>query len=199
VTDTQVRPLHRSSVREHWYATVVRTQLINGACRTLLMHVAACHMDETGRIGHLDETAGRFRGVPHEQLADELGWGKRQRVSERYREAIDAGLLKRGAGGYNGNPALYDALIPAGEGTQRLGTLRPVKVPSGWEPSPGKGPGEQVPAGWEPSAQALAAEGSQPLGHIRARVTYESRQDQPTSLNSRVSPTESVGSEERSY
>jgi hypothetical protein len=99
----------RKTVRDRWYAQVVKTKAINGACRLLLMHVAACHMDETGRIGHMDETTGRFRGVRHEQLAEELGWGKRQRVSERYGEAIKAGLLKRSNGGYNGCPTVYDA------------------------------------------------------------------------------------------
>ncbi len=201
----------RKTVRDRWYAQVVKTKAINGACRLLLMHVAACHMDETGRIGHMDETTGRFRGVRHEQLAEELGWGKRQRVSERYGEAIKAGLLKRSNGGYNGCPTVYDAKPRPDEGTQSLGTFRPVKVPSHGEPSEptkvpshrgpsdGKGPGQQVPPGWEPSDGAEGAEGPQPLGHIRARGTHKSRQDQPTSLNSRVSTTESVGSKERSY
>jgi hypothetical protein len=201
----------RKTVRDRWYAQIVKTKAINGACRLLLMHVAACHMDETGRIGHMDETTGRFRGVRHEQLAEELGWGKRQRVSERYGEAIKAGLLKRSNGGYNGCPTVYDAKPRPDEGTQSLGTFRPVTVPSRGEPSEptkvpshrgpsdGKGPGQQVPPGWGPSDGAEGAEGPQPLGHIRARVTHKSRQDQPTSLNSRVSPTESAGSEERSY
>jgi len=189
----------RKTVRDRWYAQVVKTKAINGACRTLLMHVAACHMDETGRIGHMDETTGRFRGVRHEQLAEELGWGKRQRVSERYGEAIKAGLLKRSNGGYNGCPTVYDAKLRPDEGTQSLGPFRPVKVPSHRGPSDGKGPGQQVPPGWGPSDGAEGAEGPQPLGHRRARGTHQSRRDRPTFLNSRVSPTESAGSEERSY
>ena len=59
----------RKTVRDRWYAQVVKTKAINGACRLLLMHVAACHMDETGRIGHMDETTGRFRGVRRAEAA----------------------------------------------------------------------------------------------------------------------------------
>jgi len=84
----------RKTVRDRWYAQVVKTKAINGACRLLLMHVAACHMDETGRIGHMDETTGRFRGVRHEQLAEELGWAGQAAAGQR---AV--------RGGHQGRPA----------------------------------------------------------------------------------------------
>ena len=54
--------MSRRTVRDRWYAEVLRTRLVTGPCRELLALMAVMHMEDRGYVK-----------VPREQLADELG------------------------------------------------------------------------------------------------------------------------------
>ena len=77
----------RQAVRDRWYWTVIKTDLVAGSCREVLSLIAVHHMSE---LGHVD--------VPRKTLAKELGIAE-HRVTVRIGEAVKAGLLTRVAGG----------------------------------------------------------------------------------------------------
>jgi hypothetical protein len=94
----------RRSVRDRWYAEVIRTRLVNGSCRELLSLIAVRHMTETGYVC-----------VPRATRAAELGVTE-QRITRRVMEAVAVGLLTRTGGGVNGQTQQYLATLPTVEG-----------------------------------------------------------------------------------
>jgi hypothetical protein len=148
----------RRMIRDQWYAVVIKSKKVNGACRLLLAHVAAAHMEPGGLIAHQDEN-GRWRAPTQYQLADELGW-RRQRVNDRYAEAVKAGLLSKHSGGYNGCPTIYKAEVPDDDKGTKATPFRVIQCP-----------GEQVPADRVTETAPGGHPVTQPQGHIRTRAS----------------------------
>src|SRR5690242_9722958 len=96
--------MSRRSVRDRWYAEVIRTRLVDGACRELLSLLAVRHMTRDGHVS-----------VPRATLAAELGIAE-QRVTRRMSQAVNAGLLARGDGGRNRQTQQYRACLPMLQG-----------------------------------------------------------------------------------
>lgn len=94
----------RRSLRDCWYAEVIRSRLVSGACRELLSLLAVRHMTDGGHVQ-----------VPRATVAAELGIAE-PRVTVRIREAVGAGLLSRVGGGINGQTQRYAAVLPPAEG-----------------------------------------------------------------------------------
>lgn len=161
--------MSRRTVRDHWYAEVIRTRLVTGPCRELLTLVAVMHMDDRGHVK-----------VPRDQLADELGISP-HRVTVLIGQATKAGLLVKVAGGYNGQTSKYVAQVIEGcpeSATFRLGRYRAESTlqrhPSG-RPDGGEGCSEGAP--------------------IRARGTYKNRDSEPAPVGSRVEREHDVASQ----
>jgi DNA-binding Lrp family transcriptional regulator len=99
-----VRVSRRRSLRDRWYDEVIRSRLVDGACRELLSLIAVRHMTAAG---HVD--------VPRAKLAEQLGIAE-QRVTRRMSQAVDAGLLARLGGGVNRQTQQYCAVLPPVQG-----------------------------------------------------------------------------------
>lgn len=165
--------MSRRSVRDRWYAEVIRTRLVTGPCRELLSLMAVMHMDDRGYVK-----------TPRDQLADELGISA-HRVTVLIGQATKAGLLVKVGGGHNGQTSRYAAQVIEGcseSATFRLGRYRAESTlqrhPSG-VPNEGDGCAEKAP--------------------IRARATYKSREQEPAPDGSRVEREHDGTSQERSY
>jgi len=94
----------RQTVRDRWYWTVIKTDLVAGSCRELLSLLAVQHMTELGHVK-----------VPRRELAQQLGIAE-HRVTVRMGEAVKAGLLDRIAGGVNAQTVQNAARFPDGQG-----------------------------------------------------------------------------------
>jgi hypothetical protein len=104
VRATTVTRQTRRSVKDRWYLEVIRTRLVNGACRELLSLIAVRHMTDTGYVC-----------VPRAVLAAQLDVDE-QRITRRVMEAVGAGLLTRVGGGVNGQTQQYLATLPTRQG-----------------------------------------------------------------------------------
>jgi hypothetical protein len=105
--------IRRGSFPDRWYAEVIRSRLVKGACRELLSLIAVRHISPRGDVA-----------VSRETLAEELGLPVQQ-ISNRILEATRAGLLVRVDGGHNGRQARYRACIPPPVGSA---TAEPTEV-----------------------------------------------------------------------
>jgi DNA-binding Lrp family transcriptional regulator len=83
-----------------WVAAIAAAD-VGPSCKMLLFYLVA-----SGRC----TTSGAI-SFPRDAVAHELGLHP-QRISERIREARDAGLLDKRGGGYRGRAAEYVAVIP---------------------------------------------------------------------------------------
>jgi hypothetical protein len=138
------------SLKDRWYAEVIRTRLVNGACRELLSLLAVRHMTDAGSVC-----------VPRAVLAEELGVPP-SRISDRILEATTAGLLTRVGGGHNGAVTRYRAALPGPKVLPERVPTRAVKVLP-----------EPVPTGevaYGSAGTYSEAEGSATAGSIRARA-----------------------------
>lgn len=164
--------MSRRTVRDRWYAEIVRTRLVTGPCRELLSLVAVMHMDDRGYVK-----------VPRDQIADELGITP-HRVTVLIGQATKAGLLVKVAGGYNGQTSKYAAQAVEGcpeSTTFRLGRYRAEST---------------LPR--HPSARSQEDEGCAEKAPIRARGTYKSRDAEPAPDDSRVEREHGVTSQDGS-
>lgn len=151
--------MSRRTVRDRWYAEVIRTRLVSGSCREMLAYVAVRHMSE---IGHVK--------VPRSELAKALDIAE-HRVTVRMSEAVKAGLLDRLAGGVNGQTVIYGARLPSVQGA---GSRHPrPKVEVSGKRHPQNDTQESAP-------------GCRDAAPIRARVTYKNRDADPVPVGSGV-------------
>lgn len=151
----------RKGMRDRWLRAVLRADADDLTNAVKLVCVALhLWMDDTGRV-----TANR------QDVADAVGWETKQRVSDRLREARQAGFLDVVAGGKNGRPVTYDAMIPA--------KYRQPGTPSRGTPGNGsRGTSNGVPAHAEESDGRYPATGHQ-YARARARATSETRHSEP--------------------
>ncbi|MCU1614706.1 MAG: hypothetical protein JWO98_2246 [Frankiales bacterium] len=145
--------MSRRTLRDRWYAEIIRTKLVTGPCRELLSLMAVMHMDDRGYVK-----------VPRDQLADELGISA-HRVTVLIGQATKAGLLVKVGGGHNGQTSRYAAQLIEGcpeRATFRLSRYRAESTlqrhPSGGG-NEGEGCPEQAP--------------------IRVRATKNNREQEP--------------------
>jgi hypothetical protein len=127
-------------------------------------------MDDGGRV-----TANR------QDVATALGWATKQRVTDRIKEARDAGFLSVVRGGKNGLPVTYDAMIPA--------RYRAAGTP--WRGTPGNGPrgtSDGVPAPAQEATPTYPATGYQ---YVRVTKTNPDN-GTPPAVN-RESPEQDSG------
>jgi hypothetical protein len=155
----------RRSVRDRWYLEVIRTRLVNGACRELLSLLAVRHMTDTGYVC-----------VPRATLAEELDVLP-QRVTDRIMQATAAGLLVRVAGGHNGATARYVAALPTPEVSAEPIPTRRAKVLPEPIPTVGVGNGRATPSEPIPTREV----GIGRAVPIRARAPSERNATTPTS------------------
>jgi hypothetical protein len=106
----------RQSVPDGWYDEVIRTRLVNGACRELLSLIAVRHTTATGLVC-----------VSRAVLAAELGVTE-ARISSRILEAVTAGFLVRVGGGHNGAVTRYRAVLPTPKVVAERVPTRSAKV-----------------------------------------------------------------------
>ncbi len=163
--------MSRRTVRDRWYAEVIRTRLVTGPCRELLSLMAVMHMDDRGQVA-----------VPRDQLADELGISP-HRVTVLIGQATKAGLLVKVAGGFNGQTSRYVAQVVEGcpeSATFRLGRYRAESTLQR-----------------HPSAGRNEDEGCPERAPIRARVTKRNHNNGAPSALERGSPEQHSGSLEQ--
>ncbi len=89
----------RGGIREKWAAAVLASDLHNAT--KVVLWALYLHMDENGRVQHR-----------RDDLAEECGLANARRVSDRIKEARDAGFLIARAGGVNGQVVQYYAQLP---------------------------------------------------------------------------------------
>jgi hypothetical protein len=157
----------RISAREHWITEVLRSDLNNSV--KLILVALGRQMDEKGRVRY-----------PRERLAADVGLKTVQRVTDRIKEAKDAGYLIADGGGINGTVAQYYASLPA---TPLRGTS-----------STGRGNGSRGTRNGVPEPADLGGPGTPSRGGIRARGTYKNRDSEPAPVGSRVEREHSLNS-----
>lgn len=133
----------RRTVRERWMAAVLQGDLNNAAKVVCL--ALAMQMDDHGRVRY-----------PREHLAADIGIKSLQRVTDRIKEARDAGYLTHTGGGINGTVSQYYAELP---GTPPRGTS-----------STGRGAGSRGITNGVPEPVDNSEPGTPPRGPIRART-----------------------------
>lgn len=158
--------MSRPNVRDAWYDAVIKTNLVNGACRELLSLMAVKHMTERGYVK-----------VPRRMLAAQLGIVE-HRVTVRTTEAVKAGLLVRVGGGVNGQTVQYAAQLPPLEGAAERHPQ--VKVEGVAEAAPGH------VAERHPGSATAEGSGCRRTTPIRARATKNNREQEPAPDGSRV-------------
>lgn len=92
----------RAGMRARWIPVVVQAD-VDGETRALLLFLALNMGDHA-----------RFSGPTRADIAAVFGVSER-RIAERFQRAQNAGLLARVSGGYNGSPAVWEAVIPSAE------------------------------------------------------------------------------------
>lgn len=148
-------------MRDRWLRAVLRADAEDLSNAVKLVCVALhLWMDDNGRA-----TANR------QDIADAVGWETKQRVSDRLREARNAGFLDVVAGGKNGRPVTYDAMIP-------VKYRQPGTPPRGTPGNGSRGTSNGVPAHAEESGPRYPATGHQ-YARPRARATPETRPTAP--------------------
>jgi hypothetical protein len=160
-------------VRERWITEVLRTDAINDGCKLVLIAMSR-HMTDAGRVSY-----------PRERIAAEVGLKTPQRVTNRIKEARDAGLIDVVHSGYRGMTAVYEAMLPAPKkgahyehpiGRKGTGSGHPF---SGTLSTPLSN-GEHVPS------VTKGARSEHPNAGARVRGTKTSREQEPTNDGSRV-------------
>ncbi|MGY1778769.1 hypothetical protein [Geodermatophilus sp. SYSU D01036] len=152
-------------VRERWIAEVLRTEAVNNSCKVVLFAMYR-HMTEAGRVSY-----------PRERLAAEVGFKNPQRVTDRIKEAKDAGLIDVVHSGYRGMTATYEAMLP-----------RPKAPRSGVATEP-KGNGSRGPIFGVafPAADSGAEVGKEPPDRVaNARATSRTHGNRPAPNDRRV-------------
>lgn len=188
--------MSRSAIREAWLAEILRSPLIGDACRVLLLYMATVTVVTT-KGGHPMTDSGRIK-VSREEMADALGV-KPNRITNRITEATRAGLLRKVAGGHNGQIAVYAAQIQGPRkgvgrtdtysGPESLTEFVKVSIPQvptrAPEPIPTTAVAEQVGIGR-----------SDP---IRARASKNNREQEPAPDGSREERDDDVTSQAGTY
>ncbi len=93
--------MSRPALRDRWRDAVCASPDINDACRALLLRMR----DDMDELGHVC--------VPRTVMAGWFGCDA-QRITVRLREAKDAGLLVKVAGGHKGQTSRCRAQVPKG-------------------------------------------------------------------------------------
>ena len=158
--------------RERWLTEVLRSHQLNNSAKLVLVALSR-QMDERGRVRY-----------PRERLAADVGL-RPQRVTDRIKEAKDAGFLIADGGGINGTVAQYYAEIP---GTPLRGTS-----------STGRGNGSRSTRNGVPEPADLGSPGTPPRGAIRARVTSQNHNNGTPPAAQRYAREHDETSQERSY
>ncbi len=172
----------RIDVRDAWRSDVLRSALIGDACRVLLLHMATM-TTVTTKGDHPMTDTGRIK-VSRDELAEALGV-KPNRITNRITEATRAGLLRKVAGGHNGQTAIYAAQVQGRRkgvgstdtysGPESLAELVKVSV-------------SQVPTQSPKPIPTPAINGPVGVGRsdtIRARATKKDREQEPAPDDSR--------------
>lgn len=146
-------------VRERWLTAVLRTDRLNNSAK-LVMVALGRQMDEQGRVRYARES-----------LAADVGLKTVQRVTDRIKEAKDAGFLVADGGGINGTVAQYYASFP---GTSLRGTS-----------STGRGNGSRGTRNGVPEPAISDRSDTPPRGAIRARATKNNREQELAPVGSR--------------
>lgn len=146
-------------MRDRWLTEVLQTDALNNSAKLVLVALSR-QMDDKGRVRY-----------PRESLAADVGLKTVQRVTDRIKEAKDAGFLVADGGGVNGTVAQYFAQLP---GTSLRGTS-----------SAGRGNGPRGTRNGVPEPAPEVGPGTPPRGAIRARATYKSRKQEPAPVDSR--------------
>ena len=92
----------RDGLRDRWVSAVAGCPTVGSACKLLMFYLVA-----TNRV-----TPRGFVTFKRDTVAGELGVHP-QRITDRIKEARNAGLLDRVGGGYEGRTAEYAVTVPA--------------------------------------------------------------------------------------
>lgn len=152
-------------VRERWITEVLRTDAVTDGCKVVLLAMSR-HMTDRGRVSW-----------PRERIAADVGLKTPQRVTNRIKEARDAGLLDTVHPGYRGMTAVYEAMLPTPKGADSKHPLGP------------KGNGKRAPIPSTLSPTQTAGKGAD-SEHPNARVTYKSREFEPAPVGRGVDATD---------
>ncbi|MGY1845530.1 hypothetical protein [Modestobacter sp. SYSU DS0875] len=170
-------------VRERWITEVLRTDAINDGCKLVLIAMSR-HMTEKGRVSY-----------PRERIAAEVGLKTPQRVTNRIKEARDAGLLDVVHSGYRGMTAVYEAMIPA-----------PGKGARSEHPNGEKGNGQRAPFSEHPFSGAnpvneagKGARSEHPNAGAHVRATKTNHEREPAPGDSREERDHAVTSQAGTY
>lgn len=144
------------NVRERWITEVLRTDAINDGCKLVLIAMSR-HMSEAGHVSW-----------PREKLAADVGLQTVQRVTNRIKEAREAGLLDLVRRGGNGVTAIYEAMLPHSQGARG-------EHPEGARGEHPQGTGSGHPVSGTLLTLPKAGQGARGEHPQRARVTYEPR------------------------
>lgn len=183
--------MSRRTIRQAWLDEILRSPLIGDSCRVLLLYMATV-TTVTTKGGHPMTDTGRIK-VSREEMADALGV-KPNRITNRITEATRAGLLRKVAGGHNGQTAVYLAQVQGPRkgvgrtdtysGPESLAEMVKVSVSQVPTQTPKPIPTPAV-------AEQIGIGGGDT---IRARATYKNRQQEPAPVDSRVERDHDVDS-----
>lgn len=169
----------RQTVRDRWVAAVLASDLNNST--KVVLWALSRSMTEEGR-------AKRRR----DDLADDCGQLNPRRISDRIKEARDAGFLVAAAGGSNGQVVQYFAQLPSGPKPS-------TRVPATGTLNPQPGCGLRGPSNRDPETGVSGGSGSPPQGPIRARVLKNHRSNTPAPGVERVTREHSETSRAGTY
>ncbi len=154
----------RRGYRDRWLSAVLRADsddLTNAA--KLVCVALALRMGDSGRV-----TANR------QDIADAVGWATKQRVTDRIKDVRNAGFLDVVAGGKNGRPVTYDAMIPMKYGQ------------AGTPPRGTPGNGQRGTSNGVPGPAGNGAPTYPATGYQYARVTEKNRNSAHAPVASRA-------------
>jgi hypothetical protein len=164
-----------AGLRDRWIAAVLASEL-NNSCKLVCIALSR-HMTDEGRVSQ----------IRRETIAADLGLHSLQRITDRIKQAKDAGFLSKTGGGVNATAVSYMAMIPV------------AQVPRAGVPDDGPGNGSRGTWNGVPAHAQKDGPGTPPRGAIRARVPKNNREYQPAPDGSRAERDHDVTSQAGSY
>jgi hypothetical protein len=160
---------HNAGLRDRWVTAVLASDL-NNSCKLVCIALSR-HMTDEGRVSQ----------IRRETIAADLGLRSLQRITDRIKEAKDAGFLDKTGGGVNATSSSYMVMIPG------------AQLPRDGVAQGGPGNGWRGNRNGVPAQAGESAPATPPRGGTRARVTYTNREQVPAHVGSRVSATDHSG------